>query len=595
MNKEKVRIFRIVCMSTILFVMFGVMLMFDPSYAIRDVTSSVVVDSFSLTDRHGNIVSTTNDAIFGETYSLSFTFNLALPGGTLLQNGDSFRLRLPQNEDMTNWQASTSEWSSFYGSGSDVPIGQYRLHLGYVEVELNDAVNDMGSVSATLTTGLVIRHSVQIGVTQGVNFGGLTKQVTFRQRTLVPAPNHNDHTAAASTNHTIRWLTTIGSRANIALARDNELIPMNNVFFEKPLTGEFEALNITLVLMPPMDLVSSHPANTGASSSAVNHLFERIEQLPGETYDEFKERLLPIQYGLFKDTFGRETVIVSLGDIGNNGLRIAEIYPNFINRAITAAINTGIYSENDREALSEFFERVYGLSSITNGNHLLYRIHVTERFPVVSENTRIPSNITITMNGVEEHRSANGTLQASTGVGTIQPASARLYLHEEDTTNPLEGVPFALQIQDTSGEFVQYPNVEIMNTNEDGMFSIDRLRTGVYRFIQLDEYNEEFPLSLAEGFDSSLNTVVSEQFRVSLDTTEGHIIHVTNARLLEEEQEDSILSDDQEYINDQYDRRNIPDTLASIPLFVYGIGIVLITVGTIIISKAKKEKELEII
>lgn len=73
------------------------------------------------------------------------------------------------------------------------------------------------------------------------------------------------------------------------------------------------------------------PSSGDASEVAYSYTvpLTRIYQNTEESYTEFKARLQIYQYGVYEDAFGKQTVVLYLGNMGSDGLRYSDLNANF--------------------------------------------------------------------------------------------------------------------------------------------------------------------------------------------------------------------------------------------------------------------------
>ena len=608
-----------------------------------DHSSRVVVQSWSLSDEHNNVITSTHGTRWANEHLLEFSWTLTAPGGTTLQGGDFFSLHLPRTNNQGVWVSVDSAWVDIVNAG--VVIGEWRIVNYHIEVRFNQNVNNHTNVSGNIRTGRVIRNLFEYagGGVHPVVFGGVEQQLLFIRRQLTPLIHHTIHYTSRTTNSIINWGTVFRFTNVGNMARREPFTAEQDVRFSQTLTGDFGGIRFDSQVLYPLTESANSLAHQGVPIN-ISALFTRVIPLPGETYEQFSARLQPREWGVHRNAQGVETVVVRIGTADTNGARTIDADPDFIPFITDFVIRQGFYNESHRPMLLNWFERMYGASNPLNGGIPVYGIYVTERFETVSEDTVKTSSMTWSTENTDGTRnvrtdSTSGTLFASTATGNLQPGSARLYLHAEDTNEALSGVEFGLQIQQLDGSFVDYPNWNGGQTNEQGYLTSPRKGIGTYRFIQRGVYSDEFNLSISQGFDYDLDTVISDEFFVAAEDDEGHVVFVTNARrrrcvvflpgdcgvfdeqincdvgLNDETPEfdgtpegenicefdgwDRIETEDGDVIyTARWNRRNldndqvrVPDTLANIPLFVYIIGVVLIVMGTTIIWLNKKKRK----
>ena len=623
----------------IMFFVGAVVFLIGYSHAVTfgiDHSSRVVVTEWNLLDRNDLAISESHPAEFQIDYALEFSWTINAPAGTTFQAGDHFRLERPMNSSFGGWyQQSALPWTNFHGSDPGVILGRYRVLSSRIEVEFNSSVNGMNQINATFRTPGIFRNEQPRQMVQQVTFGEITRTIAFNRQRLGLIHVADFHTARASSNTQIRFGTVLGERAKYDFAQTNNFIGRRNAYLEAPLTGELLTLLIVVPVHHPYHLETQTPSASAAIQMDVTDLFARVDSNPGESLTAFRNRLNPRQWGIHTDNLGNETLVISFGTFGQNGIRYLDLEPNLVDRAIGVAIENHLYDESDIPALRAFFQRMMNAS---NGEALTYHVHITQGFAPVDTNTVVHSTVRIFGDGNEQTIDASGMLIASTGAGDVLESIARIHLHDEETLEPLPGVMFRLQMEDANGVFIPYTSWAGGRTNEYGYVDTTLLGEGTYRFVQMDKYSDEYDLTISRGFDYLLETVVSEPFTITIGETEGKERFVTNARrricvtylpgdcgIFEEQVTcdlvpggeipefngnpdgedvcefdgwDRIETEDGDIIyTARWNRRNsngvirVPDTLANLPLWVKITGSILIISGVIIIIKTKLNKK----
>ena len=490
----------------------------------------VVVNNWSLIDPTNIPISNTHGATYQSLYVLDFDWTLTAPIGTTFSAGDHFHLNLPSNSNHGSWTAFPVGWTNFTENGSSVVLGRYRITSTRIEVELNSSVNGKNQIGARFITTRTVRNNSARGQVQTVSFGGRSQNIFFYQFHLSPMIERNDfNSVRSSTDRTIRFATVIGQAGKVNFARTNTFTPLRNVYIEETLTGEFEALQIAAQVYHPADLANGTVATQSAASiQLVDNYFTRVEQNTGESYTQFRNRLAARQWGVFTNNQGVQTFVVFLGDIGDNGIRYLDASPNAVQAGIDVALTRGVFGDADVPALRSFHERMMGFDNAVGGEVLTYHVHVTQTFPPVTINTQVTSTVTLTINGVAQQLVGTGTLVPASGVGVATEGVARVYLRDQDTNVALSGANFRLQMMDVNGVFIPYTSWAGGTTNEQGVIDTPLLGEGTYRFIQLTTSSQDYDLSISQGFDASLNTVVSSPFTIEAGITERKVRNVTN-------------------------------------------------------------------
>ena len=548
-----------VIFSTIMFLIVGlvVMFLFKVSNAVvigTDYSNQVVVNNWSIIDSEGVEVSVDNPVQFTNVYALLFDWTLNAPDGTTLQNGDFFHIARPNTVGSgTSFSTDISPWTSFYDPSNSRIIGEWRINNSRIEVVFNQAINNSHSASGSFNTGLALRaqHGNLTDQVFDVHFGNIIKPITFLGRNTGIATNRNPRHWASSTSNIVNWITDVNPGNTIDLASPprgqiydldgNQSTYYINTFPDGVFVND---VSISISYRAPADLENGFASTTLSARSFSNELFTRVEGDSSKfsNVEDFRKSLPPLSIGIFTDRVGIQSVVVSLGNVGNNGLLYQNILPDFAQIFANRLITNSTFSESEQQALVDYFNEIYGPNNIIKGHIPNFRITVTTTYPLglmgcTQNNEGAIQTVTIT-NSADTIRNnqllpsniASHELSTMCGSGVNLTAhQARLQLTDEDYNQPLENVRFHLQ-RKQGNNWVKHTTFSPRYTNELGYFETDVLALGTYRFVQENQHSDEFDLTRSKGFYAPLDTVVSDEFTMSAEDTEGHIIHVSNAR-----------------------------------------------------------------
>lgn len=502
----------------------------EPFAGGTDYSNQVEIGDWAILDSSGNPLSETNEAVRGGGYQLSFSWSMSPNNGETLKSGDFLTIKLPTNASFGNWGANNSSYESF-SNGATV-LGEWRFNNGKIEVVLNDNVNGNSVINATFTTGktTLVNQTVTGGI-QDVSMGNVTKKIKFRQATLSPLGKNDAKASAGTSNSAITWVTRINNEGSVELTQGelgSNFTVKSNTYFEDKLSGTVrdDTIYINAIVPIPTDLTTGQASMT-YNNYLVTSKFTRVIQNEGETYEGFKARLNPLEYGIYIDGDGQQNIVIFFGDIGNNGLKYNDIYNNFSTQSANVAINSGYYKAEDKDQLVAMFEKTYGNSNTINGNVATYMVLFHEEYDKTIVNTTKSNTALLTMNDVSKSLTGNGTLQGNIGSANVSAQQAGVYLFDEETNELLPNATFKLQYFNGS-TWVDYESTGILTTDQDGFALTGNLGLGTYRFVQLTTSSFKYDFAVSKGYDISLNTVVSAPFEVKGTDTQGNKISISN-------------------------------------------------------------------
>lgn len=499
--------------------------------ASTDYTSQVVVTDWEILDSGGVPLSETNEAIPWEKYQLKMQWTLTPSGGALLHENDVFTIDKPINETSGIWDMVPSDWEEFTDE-NNIVLGTWRIYNSKIEVQLGVNAENKQSISGEFISGKnSFMNSNDLGVVQKVKIGDIEKTIAFRQRQLGLMSANFRKAVSQTSNSRIEWQLLVNSMGSVELTQSPQgaNFDKKEVYFEDTLSGKFDGFSAYSTMAIPVDLTSGTPSGAW-KSFYVTSMFKRISQDTDETYETFKSRLKPLEYGVYTDENDIDTVVVYFGEIGTDGPKYSDIDSDFAKTAADSAISSGYYPESYRTELEQHFTTIYGDGNVVGGKTIQYQLHITESYPKVINDTPKTNTAVFTSNGVENARSATGTLQGISGsAGVVDADKARVWLSDKDAGSILSGVSMKLQRYDGTN-WIDYTAWSGGVINSDGYLDTDALGDGTYRFVQQDAYSNEYDLPNSDGYDNILDKVISDEFTIVVGAPEGPTVYMTNVK-----------------------------------------------------------------
>ena len=509
-----------------------------PFAVAADYSSQVVVNDWNILNGAGIPLSLTTLGADSGRYQLKFNWTLT-PASSTLNAGDKFSFNCPTMAPSGSWTATNYAWSDFLDSNGIV-IGQWRIQSNKIEVILNANVAGRQSISAEFISGsIAFQASVPQAGTFDVSFGGIVKTINFSKTSnnnIGTLSGIDSKTCISVSNTTAIWNIQIGNAEVRKLGQSfgTAFDVKQNVYVEDMLNG---TPNGTILLQARLFLPNNLDTGVLSTRNVAFTIYStsKINQNPGESYEEFKGRLQVYQYGYYQDEYGKYTFVLNLGDLGDSGPRYSDLNANFVSVAASSVINAGFYSESDRPALEAYINNTYGNSNVIGGKVAEYIMKITETYPQVAQNTQITNTAKIIKNGNSSNVSAIGTLQATSGTGTtVTSGSAGVYLLDSDTNLPLAGT-FKLQKQQGDGSWIDYNGDGSGPWTTDaanfGFVNAGSVGDGTFRFYQTAAPNAEYDLTNSPGYDASAGSVVSVPFTIdAANDPTGQIVTVKNTK-----------------------------------------------------------------
>lgn len=495
-------------------------------------SSQVIVNDWDFINSVGNSLSMTISGNNGQNYALKFNWTL-VPPDAVLNEGDTFTIPVPKFNTSGGSLATTNyTWSDFIDSNGGV-LGQWRIYNNRIDVRLGANATGKQSISAEFISTRVFIPAVSQSGNFDISFGGIVKTIKINKDTSTNILGSNDLKALNRvTDTTARWTITVGNSGvkQLAGSLGNTFDIKTDVYIEDELHGVPNGIPLlqSRFYLPIgfTGVLSNYSVTSGVT-------INKITQNPGESYNDFKDRLEVYDYGFYNDGSGKYTFILYLGDVGNDGKRYADLNPNFATTGANVTISNGSYSEYDRADLEDFFTRVYGNDNIIGGKVVSYTVSINETYPKFATTTTITNVAKVTKNGVSKDLRASGKIEVPGGSGgTATSGSAGVYLADTDTNFPLSGT-FKLQKQQGDGSWTDYNAGATYTTDAAnfGFVNAGSVGDGTYRFYQTAAPNAEYDLTNSPDYDASAGSVVSASFTVNAATdTAGKTVTVKNTK-----------------------------------------------------------------
>lgn len=498
-----------------------------------DYTDQVDIEDWNLVDSNGLPVSQTHAAVPFTFYQYTVSWTLTPNNGEFLHADDTFSISLPLNSIEGSWIASNSEWENFMDA-SNVVLGQWRIYNNKIEVILTSGAEGKLTINGSFETGKSsIRNGTSRGGMQSVTSGNKTKELLFNQLINGDLPNYDTKGPDSSSNSRIKWIVIVNNLGVNELSTQpwgTNFTIQNNVYLEDTLNGKYgEGLGIMAYSQIPQDLTTGKASGAGNGINVLSK-FQKINPQVGETYVTFKARLAPFQYGIYTEGDGTQRLVINFGDIGSDGPKYSEIDPDFAEYFASITINRGNYNESDRDELINYYNTVYGDDNVIGGKIVKYRVIFNEDYPKVLNDSEKTNIATISKNGIEQKITGKVVLQGMNGSAkTVDAGKAGVHISDADDSSLLEGINFKLQIKNGS-DWEDYTGWTGAATNDEGFVETSSLGYGTYRFVQQNAFSTDYDLTNSDGYDTVLGKVVSEEFTIALDDTQGQILEMTNVK-----------------------------------------------------------------
>lgn len=599
-----IRVLKILRKKTILFIgaiVLFIGLLFTPfitKAASNDYTGTNSPE-ISVIDWSIGSLSKENKGVYNASYKFNIDVSIKASGDKVLKTGDKFYLELPTNSPSgTKWSVKqdTIQFEGKDASGN--VIGYIQIFkAGYIEYTVAEYANGHKEIPLFkfVSSNAFLQNNYNGTDNQTVTIGDVSKVIGFKRPDINKLGEDNKN-GFYPTDSTIEWHIKFGKKGIDELTEQ----PWGQKFtkskyytyLEDPLDSRFKDLgedhNVLVqgLMFYPLSLDKNSPdygkpsniaeAITITNAYGLSKVPFRgdnvLTQNAGESYETFKARLKPLQYGVYKDLNGKETLIMNFGIIGDNGIKINQ-YPgqDYVKSAVDHAIEKGYYQDTDREELVKYFNDVY-VNNVIKGHVTYYDVRFTEEYDQVIKDTE-KENIAYLFNegndaeaGGEEGNNGgqggNGEQGGNGGQGgsgeqedkqiikgkgklvangqasaSVAKGIAKILKYDRDTNVPLAGAQFKIQYRDINDEWQDLDNNVLSPTDNSGEVATKYLNPGTYRFVETQAPN---------GYDLKLNNecstyvtsncyieglgVISKIFEIKSDDITGQLIQVSNIK-----------------------------------------------------------------
>ena len=334
-----------------------------------------------------------------------------------------------------------------------------------------------------------------------------------------------------SSNDWIQWRTNSPTNTIYQLYRYDEYSELtndviyNDLLFEMviPNGSDLKSYQINSRFVIPTDIETHYASDYGFVYS-VNSFFHQITQNTNETYESFKNRVEPFNYGIYTDSESNSKVfIVNFGDQPSSRITYNDALNTTDLKTKLMQINPFLYYDE----VASIISKANGTENIVNGKVSLWNLYLTLTYPKVSVDTSLTQSATWSYkNGLGEEKKipvqSTGVLKASISTAEVKGTS-KLILLDESSKFPISGAEFTLQkYNNDSWEDVQSGLV----TDESGMLTVPNLENGEYRYVQTKYLAHYINDSYKPYSDSNLTTELNK-FVLNED---GNTTYVTNER-----------------------------------------------------------------
>lgn len=308
--------------------------------------------------------------------------------------------------------------------------------------------------------------------------------------------------------------------------------------------------------------------------------YKLIVQEEGETLAAFRARVkeVPHQYGIYTAGSGKtaqRTICINIGDI-HKGASVQPKYSELTDQAYATsakeitrnegsvlsaasgikitqfaveatnnAIKHGLYTEDDRALLEEFYTLAYGDSNVINGQASAFNISMTLSYPLDENLGEEKSNTALAYyeNAKQQQDPSFKIPGELTGTGTMSNPYAQIAINTNTialvkydgiTLKEMNGVEFELQtkIGENSWEKVDtYETADFTTADGEkisGVIQVSGLGKGTYRFVEKTGANQLYPEGYNQTESSFWNPteqrIISEEIVVDQERTNAPVM-----------------------------------------------------------------------
>ncbi len=335
----------------------------------------------------------------------------------------------------------------------------------------------------------------------------------------------------------VNWTIHANTEGSAKLHKGEAYPEYNNTYFEDEF-DRAETVTLTRVralIYCPLALEGPNAnkmSNRGYSITVPSTAYSKVNQNPGESYEDLKDRLAPFQYAVYEDGATKKYVFNN-GDLdGSAKFKLDDLQSDWADKAVNYWVdNLHLYDASQKAALKARLLEVYGSNNPVNGKAVTFLHSLKETFEptVLLDNNRDNTvHITGKYNGVNSDFPRTSKLTIAGIFGGMEVEKDQVALRKFNTDgDPIVGAKIKLEKKE--GENGTWEEVGTKFTNEDGDVVFGGLAASDTTWFRFSELSAPLPYNKDSIVIKTINneTVTNGEFQHD-DEDAGKILLATN-------------------------------------------------------------------
>lgn len=457
--------------------------------------------------------------------------------GEAIENNDtvSFPIANEITSNTTVQFSGSFVWSDIFDN-SGHKIGQWRItgekQAKKVEIQFSNYAVGKTSLEGILVTTKNIHEAYHTFIDRYIPLTVANKTLTLNIKKRNVAEVNGSYygiTTSSTTNNFNWWVADSSTGIVRELFRDDEYTELTDdvkckkLYYESMVPEGLRIVNFNteLLLYGPTNIELPRAGKISALYQNIVSRFTKVTQNDNETYNDFKNRLNPLEYGYYKDQNNNQLIVINYGDYPSSDLTYHGVLGS---EPGTYARNKNPYTITPE--IETILNEKYGSTNMIGGRVAQWRSSFSLEYPQVYVDTPISQTSTWTCIDINNNEQIK---QVSGNVNLVVPSSiaivrgqAKLIVLDKNSKLPLKNISMTLQKKEGSN----WIDISTKQTDDSGLIENNSLEDGEYRYIQ-NNYLDHYKTNSYQLYSDSDNNLPISSFTLNSD---GNISYATNER-----------------------------------------------------------------
>lgn len=390
----------------------------------------------------------------GQTCYVTMKFDINAPNGTF-NDGDTLTFPfLPQGQNACIVAGDTGAEPLLNGT---TELGTWRIENYHIVIELGpNAAGKIALKDCAITTSSNLKAETfgNAATTQDYYVGPVKHTYMHKGKNRRPASGYLYKGAWSATNQDIRWSITQAELSSQLMQSNGKSIdPIGTMIIEDEFPKSTGIVDVSLAdiqvgvmyVMSETDHQAAQADWSNALTRSIKSHFTKMNQLDGESYDQFKARIDTFQYGMYRTDAGDIKFIVNFGSPNSLSypLQYFMIWPDLEQALLDA--NVGI-----TPAEAQYIAKSYSSTNCIFGNIVDPTVVLDARYEQVATEAQVDNTafLSFRQGGTWRSKKASAYAFLQAGSGTTTPTDPTpnpnpdpIPTPDPDPTDPTDPIP----------------------------------------------------------------------------------------------------------------------------------------------------------